>query len=594
LAHRRTEGTARLGYPALVAHRLAIDLGSSNTVAMWQGPDGQVRPLLFDGNELLPSAVCVDPTGAMVVGRDAERLARADPAAYEPCPKRRVDDGTVLLGGHAMDVRDLLAAVLSRAAELRPVHDEPVPVVLTCPAGWGAPRRRVLAEAGAGAGLHSVTLVSEPVAAAAYFMTVLGHDLPPSAALAVVDLGAGTADVAVVRHGLDGGDGLDVVAQAGLEVGGVDIDAALVERLGTVVGVAAPEVWRAVAHPASRAERADRLVLWQEVRAAKESLSRISAAPVHVPGYQTGLHLTRDELEAVATPLLAPIGELAAQVVAAAGLRPGELAGVFLVGGGSRIPLLARLLHARLAVTPTVVERPETVVAEGALHVMASTGAADALPADASSTDVPPDDASAATLARPGRRWSSMGRWPSPVALILALLCFLLPFATVSCGLPDGYGRAKPSGTTTYTGVDLVVGGTPDVPAEHLRPQPERRDDRLAPQPVLLAALLTAAAAAVTAIVVRVRGRRRAVTAALATASALALLAGQAVVVDLLATRIRAQGPLPAGRTAHDFVGTGAGFWLALTLLTGTAIGNAIGLLRHRRAGTGHAAQRPP
>ena len=84
--------------------------------------------MLFDGSELLPSAVCADADGGLVVGRDAERLARADPAAYEPCPKRRVDDGTVLLGGNPVEVRDALAAVLARAGgQPRPGGDEPFP-----------------------------------------------------------------------------------------------------------------------------------------------------------------------------------------------------------------------------------------------------------------------------------------------------------------------------------------------------------------------------------------------------------------------------------------------------------------------------------
>ncbi len=564
-----------------MAYRLAIDLGSSNTVAVRRGPDGQVRPVLFDGSELLPSGVCADAGGTLVVGRDAERLARADPAAYEPCPKRRVDDGTVLLGAYPVDVPDLLAAVLARAAGQPGPDDAPVPVVLTCPAGWGAPRRGVLAEAGTRAGLGSVTLVGEPVAAAAYYVTVLRRELPPGEALLVVDLGAGTADLAVVRH--DAGQGFDVVAQAGLDVGGLDVDAALVDRLGAVVEVAAPDAWRAVAAPSTPVQRRDRLVLWQEVRAAKESLSRLSSAPVHVPGYAAGLHLTREELESVATPLLEPVGELAARVVATAGLGPGQLAGVFLVGGGSRIPLLARLLHVRLGIAPTVVERPETVVAEGALHAVASTGPADAPVAEDQPTDEP-----AEPVGRSPRRRSRRRRWLNPATLVLGLLCFLLPFATVSCGLPDGYGRAKTGGTTTYTGVDLVVSGTPDVPDDQLRPPAQQRDDRLAPQPLLLVAVLTAIAALGTAVAVRAPRRRRAVVAVLAAAVALCLLAGQAVVVDLLATRVRAQSALPPGHTAKDFVGTGFGFWLALVLFAGAAAGNALGLLR-RRAGRRHA-----
>src|SRR5204862_3339007 len=138
----------------------------------------------------------------------------------------------------------------------------------------------------------------------------------------------GTADVAAVRRTASG---LDVVAQAGLDVGGTDIDAAIVDWLGGVVGGTAPDVWRALAQPATAAQRRDRLVLWHEVRAAKESLSRLSTAPLHVPGYQAGPHLTRDELEAMATPLLSPIAELAGETVATE-----RLAGVFLVGGGSR------------------------------------------------------------------------------------------------------------------------------------------------------------------------------------------------------------------------------------------------------------------
>jgi len=195
---------------------------------------------------------------------------------------------------------------------------------------------------------------------------------------------------------------------------------------------------------------------------------------------------------------------------------------------------------------------------------------------------MPPSEPAPATTRQPRRHGPAWRRWPNPAALVLVVLCFLLPFATVSCGLPGGYGRATPGGTTTYTGVDLVVGGTPDVPVKHLRPPAEQRVDRLTPQPLLLAALLTAIAAALTALAARPPRRRWAVVAALAAASALSLCAGQAVVVDQLAARIRAQSALPAGRTAHDFVGTGIGFWLALALLTATTAGNVVGLLRHR------------
>ncbi|HEY1177182.1 MAG TPA: Hsp70 family protein, partial [Phytomonospora sp.] len=53
-------------------------------------------------------------------------------------------------------------------------------------------------------------------------------------------------------------------------------------------------------------------------------------------------------------------------VVRAAKLPPERIAGVFLVGGASRMPLVATMLHRAMGVAPTVIEQPELVVAQGA------------------------------------------------------------------------------------------------------------------------------------------------------------------------------------------------------------------------------------
>jgi molecular chaperone DnaK (HSP70) len=47
---------------------------------------------------------------------------------------------------------------------------------------------------------------------------------------------------------------------------------------------------------------------------------------------------------------------------------------VFLVGGSSRIPMVARLVHERLGIVPVTLDQPETVVARGALGVTAGAG----------------------------------------------------------------------------------------------------------------------------------------------------------------------------------------------------------------------------
>src|ERR671939_63657 len=83
---------------------LAIDFGTSNTVAMLRAPDGRMRPLLFGGAPLLPSAVYLDADGKILVGEDAEHSARLDPSRFEPNPKRRIDDGQVFLGDAELPV----------------------------------------------------------------------------------------------------------------------------------------------------------------------------------------------------------------------------------------------------------------------------------------------------------------------------------------------------------------------------------------------------------------------------------------------------------------------------------------------------------
>jgi len=88
----------------------------------------------------------------------------------------------------------------------------------------------VLIDAASQDGLGRVTLVPEPVAAASYVARVLGHQVPTGACVVVYDLGAGTFDASVVRHGPDG---LDTLACRGLDdFGGLDLDAMVVEWIG--------------------------------------------------------------------------------------------------------------------------------------------------------------------------------------------------------------------------------------------------------------------------------------------------------------------------------------------------------------------------
>lgn len=349
---------------------VGIDLGTSNTVALIRRPDGRTRPVLFDGQPILASAVFLDDRGAVHVGRDAQRLAQVDPSRYEPNPKRRVDEGRVLLGDREIPVADLLAAPLSRVA--RAVHEAVghLPrAVLACPVGWGQARRAVLLAAAARAGWQQTELVFEPVAAARYLTVTLGRPVPPGGVLAVFDFGGGTLDVALVRN--DSGT-LTVVGTGGSEhLGGIDFDAALVSHLSGLLAQRHPAIWAQISAPADALARRHRQAFWDDVRAAKEMLSRATVAPVAVPGVDAALHLTRDELERVALPLVQHAVAELQTTLDRAGLARQALCGVFLVGGASRVPLVSRLLHAHLGLPPTVPDQPELPVAEGALLVSA-------------------------------------------------------------------------------------------------------------------------------------------------------------------------------------------------------------------------------
>src|SRR3954468_21262398 len=344
----------------LQRHGLGIDFGTSNTVAVARWPDGRARPILIDGSPLLPSAVYAEAGGHIAVGRDAVHSARLDPARFEPNPKRRIDDGLVLLGDHEFEVVDLIAGVLARVAEewhraVGPVRPD---TTLTCPATWGAARRGLLAEAAARAGLEGARLVAEPVAAATYFAEILGRDVPIGSVVVVHDFGAGTFDASVVARTASG---FEVLAVDGRDdIGGLDVDAAIVEHLRT-------DEWQGLLEPTTVEERRARRQLWDDVRIAKERLSRTQSADFVVPLLDTEVHLTRDELEKLARPVLDQTVRITQGLLRWADLPEGRLAGVFLVGGASRIPLVATLLHRELGERPVVIEQPELVVAEGSI-----------------------------------------------------------------------------------------------------------------------------------------------------------------------------------------------------------------------------------
>lgn len=444
--HARPTETLHPKAPVRAGLRLAIDFGTSNTTAVTWRAGGLAQPVLFeDGSPVLPSGVYAAPDGSLETGRAAQRMAVIHPGCFEPYPKQHLAEGTELLGEREVDVVDLVAAVLRRVADqASPAGGTgPSEVVLSHPDSWSATRISSLREAATRAGLPEPRLVSEPVAAATHFIE---HDnsVPVGGCVMVYDLGAGTFDATVMRRT---GHGPQTLATEGVsDLGGRDLDAMLVEHVGELVSRDSPAEWHRLRNPKTEPDRRARWQLWEGIRQAKEQLSRSPSAVVHVPLVERVVPITREEFERLARPILGRTVAVAQRTLQRANVEPGALAGVVLVGGASRIPLVATLLHQALKIPPVVVEQPELVVAQGAVLF------------DASAPDVPEPEGPppvvvipAVELPPPPRRVRT--GLPYLVASVIGVIAVLASYLVFGPAVASAPPAATPSWPAVTRGV---------------------------------------------------------------------------------------------------------------------------------------------
>jgi molecular chaperone DnaK len=349
-----------------MSYWLGIDFGTTFTAAAVHR-DGErtveLIPLGENGNSTA-SVVFIAPDGSLVVGDVAVRRAVTDPDRVVREVKRRIGDQTpVLVAGEPIAAHTLAARVIRWVVD-RVTEREggpPARIGVTHPASWGPHKRALLFDALRSAGVGSVTLVTEPEAAAVAY-TASEH-VAPGSAIGVYDLGGGTFDASVVRQ-LDGGrfelagrpDGID-------SLGGMDFDEAVFEQVRAHLGA----TW-------TQLDFADPLVisaaagLRRECTEAKKALSTDTEVtiPVMLPGVVTQVRMVRAEFEQLIAPAVDATIDSMRRAVSSAGLRPADLSAVLLVGGSSRIPLVAQRVGAELDLPVTVDSDPKAVVAIGA------------------------------------------------------------------------------------------------------------------------------------------------------------------------------------------------------------------------------------
>ncbi|MBW0100805.1 Hsp70 family protein, partial [Pseudonocardia sp. KRD-184] len=358
-----------------MGYQLGIDLGTTYTSAAVCRSDDRrwVEPevvTLGTRGATVPSVLFLAPDGSVVVGDAAERRALTDPDRVVREFKRRIGDDTpIVVAGRAFAPEELSARLVRWVVD-RVAEREGGPasrIAVTHPASWGPHKRDLLAGALAAQGV-SVTFLAEPQAAALHYAAA--ERIEPGSTVAVYDLGGGTFDAAVVRKADParagaGTAGFGLLGRPeGLDrVGGIDFDEAVFEHIRDAL----PEVFSSL-DPADPATLSAVARVRRDCTEAKEALSSDTevSIPVLLPAARGSVRLHRSEFESMIRPYVEETVAALRSAVGSAGLTPDQLTAVLLVGGSSRIPLVAQLVSEQLGRPVAVDADPKNAIAKGA------------------------------------------------------------------------------------------------------------------------------------------------------------------------------------------------------------------------------------
>ncbi len=351
-----------------------IDLGTTNSLIAYS--DAGVPRVIVDPHTkspLLPSVVSFPAGDEIVVGARAKALAPRCPLSTIASVKRFMglgmehvtaedrthyafaeDCGLVRfrVHGHHYTPPEISALILKelkdRAAAV--LGEEVRQVVITVPAYFNDSQRQATRDAGRLAGLEVLRLVNEPTAASLAY----GLEKKQQGLIAVYDFGGGTFDISILKlhEGI-----FEVLATNGdTRLGGDDMDRRIAALLLAEI-------------PAAR--RGDPEIVSQAMAAAESAkihLTEHASAPLQLEarGARVARALTREEFEAAVTDIVERTLAPCRQALKDAGLAPGDLEDVVLVGGSTRVPLVRRRVEELFGRPPHSDLDPEQVVALGA------------------------------------------------------------------------------------------------------------------------------------------------------------------------------------------------------------------------------------
>ncbi len=366
---------------------VGIDLGTTNSVvAVMEGGDAVVIPSA-EGNRTTPSVVAFAKNGERLVGQTAKRQATINPENTVYSVKRFIgrnyDDTKIeremvsfdVLKGSRDDVRinvpqtskdyapqEISAMVLQKLkADAEAYLGEPVTqAVITVPAYFNDSQRQATKDAGKIAGLEVLRIINEPTAAALAY----GLDKKADETILVFDLGGGTFDVSV----LEVGDGVvEVKATSGdTHLGGDDYDSTvadwIIDEFRRDQGIDLSKDRQALQRLKEAAEKAKmELSSVMETEINLPFITADASGPKHLT-----MRLSRSKFEQLTSHLTERLRGPVNQAVRDAGLKPGAIDEVVLVGGSTRMPVVQELIRNLIGKELNKSVNPDEVVAVGA------------------------------------------------------------------------------------------------------------------------------------------------------------------------------------------------------------------------------------
>src|SRR6266702_4268556 len=368
---------------------IGIDLGTTNSVvAVMEGGDPVVIPNA-EGGRVTPSVVGFTKDGERLVGQIAKRQAVTNPQntvfsikrfmgrkmSEVPEEIKRVpykvvsgpnDLAMVEVQGKRYSPPEISAMILQKMKQTAEDYlgYKVEKAVITVPAYFNDSQRQATKDAGKIAGLDVLRIINEPTAAALAY----GLDKKKDEKVAVFDLGGGTYDISVLElYDVEGSRQFEVKSTNGdTHLGGDDFDQRVIDWLVS-------EFKRDQAIDLSK----DPMALQRLKEAAEKAKMELSTAPstdINLPfitADQSGpkhlnLSLTRAKLEQLVDDLVKRTIPPMQQALTDAGLKPGEIDEVILVGGQTRMPKVQEIVKSFFGKEPHKGVNPDEVVAIGA------------------------------------------------------------------------------------------------------------------------------------------------------------------------------------------------------------------------------------